>query len=365
MTTVLFVVDHHEAGGAPVVVRDLIGGLVNQGASVTLIVLSDRVTHALPPQVPCVRLPFVPGSRLERARRYSLHAQRLDEWLGQQSDTPANGFDLVVAHLHHAHQVVSRSRLADQAWYCLHADPVVSFLGNKSGLSRQIKRMKVARLYSGHKIIGVSQGIVDRLRSAMNVRAAKALCLHNPLDLEAIRRQAMVPPSDVPERFLLFVGRLDQRAKRFDRLLEGYRQSGVDLPLLIVGEGDDRHAVSQQIEQRGLEDNVKLLGHRDNPYRYMKCASALLLSSDYEGFSLVIAEALACGTPVVSTDCPSGPREILTGELSRYLVPVGDAPAFADAIRDVIERPIAVPVDIASRFARDRVAARYLALANR
>ncbi|MDN6180309.1 MAG: glycosyltransferase [Halomonas subglaciescola] len=367
MTSVLFVVDHLDAGGAPIVVRDLIWGLVDQGASVTLVVLSDRVAHALPPQVPCICLPFTPNSRFERARRYALHAQQLDNWLSQQNGTgvDAADFDLVVAHLHHAHQVVSRSRLANRAWYCLHADPVVAFLGNKSGLTRRIKRLKVARLYSGRKVIGVSQGIIDRLRSVMKVRATKAVCLHNPLDLEAIRRQAMVSPHDVPERFLLFVGRLDQRAKRFDRLLEGYRQSGVDLPLLIVGEGGDRPAVRQQVERLGLENNVTLLGHRDTPYGYMKRATALLLSSDYEGFPLVIAEALACGTPVVSTDCPSGPREILTGELSRYLVPMNDTSAFADAIRDVVKQPITVPEQAVSELSRVQVVTRYLALAKR
>ena len=361
MTSVLFVVDHLDTGGAPVVVRDLISGLVEQGASVTLVVLSERVSHALPPSVRCVRLPFVPRSRLERMRRYRMHARQFDDWLSQQGTI---NFDLVVAHLHHAHQVVSRSCLADQAWYCLHSDPVVAFLGNKSGLGRWLKRRKVARLYAGRQVIGVSQGIIDRLQSVLGVRTARALCIHNPLDIGAISSKAMASPDDIPEHFLLFVGRLDQRAKRLDRLLAGYQKSGVELPLLMVGEGGDRQLVLKQIEQLGLEGKVRLLGHRDNPYSYMKCATALLLSSDYEGFPLVIVEALACGTPVVSTDCPTGPSEILTGELSRYLVPRDDIQAFADAIRDVVEQPIRVPEEAVAEFALARVVSHYLALAD-
>lgn len=359
MSDVLFVVDHLDTGGAPIVVRNLCVALSRLDAKVTLVVLSDRVSHHLPADVELHRLPFIPRGRWQRQRRYAYHARQLDALLEELDDFRPS---LVVAHLHHAHQVVRRSRLAGQAWYCLHSDPERSFLGHKRGLARAMKRRKVRALYSGRRLIGVSQGILDSLSRSFDVEGAPGVAVHNPLDLEAISRASQEPVTDIPEDFLLFVGRLEQRSKRFDRLLKAYRDSGMRLPLVVIGEGRDRVFIEKEVERLGLQERVILLGHRDNPYAYMRRARALLLSSDYEGFSLVIAEALACGTPVVSTDCPSGPREILTGELARYLVRLDDEAALAMAIRDVTERSPDVSMDVVSHLSVDSIARRYLAL---
>ncbi|ALM52811.1 glycosyltransferase [Halomonas huangheensis] len=360
VTSVLFVVDHLDSGGAPIVVRDLIKGMHQQGVAVTLVVLSDRVSHQLPEGVELVTLPLTTKSRAERRQRYALHARMLDDWFSRHGTE----FGLVMAHLHHSHQVVSRSRLSDQAWYCLHSDPVTEFLGNKSGLSRWLKRRKVRALYDHRKVVTVSHAALERLCQIIGARPLVARAIPNPVDIEQVIRRSEEAVDDVPPQYLVFVGRMDLRAKRFDRLLDAYQASETVLPLILVGGGDQRAAVDSMIEARGLTTRVKTLGHRDNPYPYMRCASALLLSSDYEGFSLVLVEALACGTPVVSVDCPTGPGEILIDEMRDYLVPVDDIAAFGSAIRRVLEVPPEIPQDICLRFQLDTVVASYLALAD-
>lgn len=362
-TSVLFVIDHLDTGGAPVVVRDLIKGMHHAGVQVTLVVLSERVSHELPEGVDLVTLPLAMNTRAERRQRYARHAALLNDWLNDCLEIHASGFNLVVAHLHHAHQVVSRSRLASAAWYCLHTDPVVELLGNKRGLGRWLKQRKVQALYGDRRVLAVSQGILDSMASRLRIRMARQEAVHNPIDMTRIRELAAERIDDVPPDYLVFVGRINQRQKRFDRLFNAYRDSGVQLPLIVVGAGGDLPAVKAMAESRGVADRVHFLGSRTNPYPYMQHARALLLSSDYEGFALVLAEALALGTPAISVDCPSGPAEILREGLAECIVPLDDDAAFARTIQWAVEHPPRVPTEICDRFQLTAVVERYLALA--
>lgn len=357
---VVFIIDHLDTGGAPVVVRDLCEALA-PGANVTLIALSDRITHTLPSNVTVKRLPYTIDSWWAKQRRYTNHARKLDQLLALMNVGPNT---LVIAHLHHAHQVVHRSRVAKTAWYCLHSDPKIGFLGNKRGLGRWRKRKNVYSLYQGKRLVAVSQGIIDSLEAAFGVKGGPGLAINNPINTDRIKELALEGCEDVTPPYLLFVGRLEQRSKRFDRLLEAYHDSGVSLPLVIIGVGAASSNIREKMQELNLQDSVFLLGHKENPYPYMRHASALLLSSDYEGFSLVIAEALACGTPVISTDCPSGPREILTGRLARWLIPLGDNAAYSQAIRDIIDEPPIISSDDTTHLRVGAVAQRYLALAD-
>ncbi len=355
---VMIVVDHLDTGGAPVAVCNLIKGLAGLGASVTLIVLNEKVRHVLPSDVKVVIVGYVGPGFFGKIRRYARHASLFDEAVKSNGLEDA---DLVLAHLHVSHQVVSRSVLSSRAWYCLHSDPRSEYLGNKKGLSRKIKHCKVLNLYGGKKIVGVSRGVVDSLLG-LGVKPVDAVSIMNAVDVNGIKELSENSVDDIDGEFLLFVGRLSNRSKRIDRLLESYKESGVSLPLLIIGDGPDKAFVERSVEELELGDRVRLVGKRVNPFPYMKQAKALLLSSDYEGFALVLAEALACGTPVVSTDCPSGPSEIMVNELSEFLVPLDSVSDYAAAIRRVVVSPPDISHDMLERFSPLTVAGEYLAL---
>ena len=109
--------------------------------------------------------------------------------------------------------------------------------------------------------------------------------------------------------------------------------------LMFVGEGKGRDALLSLARDLGVDDRVILAGFQPDPTPFYKTADLFVLSSDYEGFGNVIVEAMACGTPVVSTDCPSGPREILENGRFGRLVPVGDAEALSNAMGSALDRP--------------------------
>jgi glycosyltransferase involved in cell wall biosynthesis len=106
--------------------------------------------------------------------------------------------------------------------------------------------------------------------------------------------------------------------------------------LALVGDGPRREQLEEYCRSLGIEDRVEFFGYVENPYKYMGSASVFVLSSGWEGFGNVLVEAMACGCPVVSTDCPTGPSEILSNGEYGQLVPVGEPGALAEAISEVL-----------------------------
>jgi glycosyltransferase involved in cell wall biosynthesis len=137
---------------------------------------------------------------------------------------------------------------------------------------------------------------------------------------------------------LVACGRLAEQ-KGFPYLIDAMSLVRKEIPaatLWILGEGPDRRALQEQIDNSSLGNAVRLLGFRDNPYSFMAAADLFVLSSIFEGFGNVIVEAMASGTAVVSTDCPYGPSEIITDGINGLLVPPRDHQALAEAILRVL-----------------------------
>ena len=241
---------------------------------------------------------------------------------------------------------------------------MIGFLGNKRGFSRFLKKRKVRALYQGRKLVTVSQAMLDRLCLHFGVTPSCGVAIHNPVAIDNIRRLASCAVDDVPDDYLIYVGRMDIRQKRLDRLLDAYLASGTALPLVMVGGGAGLDEVRSMIKQRELEGRVLTLGPRENPYPYIDRSRALLLSSDYEGFPLVLLEALACQTPVISVDCPTGPAEILTGALTPWLVPLDSIEAFAACIARLVKDTTPIDATQCEHYRLENVVERYLALSD-
>lgn len=160
--------------------------------------------------------------------------------------------------------------------------------------------------------------------------------LPNVIDVDALRVKARAPIERPAETFIVSVARLDEEQKDHKTLLRAFAQvrerelSTADL--LLIGEGRDQAVLEQLAEELGIRSSVHFLGFCSNPFPYIRQAEMLVLSSRYEGFGMVLGEAMALGTPVISTDCPTGPRNLLEDGKGGLLVPVGDVDEMARAI---------------------------------
>jgi glycosyltransferase involved in cell wall biosynthesis len=180
------------------------------------------------------------------------------------------------------------------------------------------------------RVVAVSQ----QMRACLEQRAKlnNVKCIYNPIDIPLIQKKSLLPIPNQVKKFILGVGRLE-RQKRFDRLITAYAQTRLqqECNLIIVGSGSQAVILKQQIHDLGLEDKALLIGFDDNPYKYMAKAQFQVMSSDYEGYPLVLIEALSLGCPIISTDCPTGPREIIQPYLNGLLVDL-NAEALTEAM---------------------------------
>ena len=206
-------------------------------------------------------------------------------------------------------------------------------------LQAAVLRLLMRWLYpSAAAVISVSEGVGEELRTLVPLPVARIKAIANPIDIPALRAAAAQPlphpwlqPGQPP--VLLAAGRLVEQ-KAFQGLLQALALVRQQHParLVILGEGPLRPRLQAQSDELGLADAVLLPGFVANPMAWMARAAVFVLSSRWEGLPGVLLQAMACGAPVVSTDCPHGPREILEGGRWGVLVPVGDAPALAAAI---------------------------------
>ena len=200
---------------------------------------------------------------------------------------------------------------------------------------------------AAHAVTAVSAGVRAELLELCALGPAQVHTLPNPVVTPELRALQAAPSGhawlDEPgPPVILGVGRLAPQ-KNFPLLLEAFaalaRQHAEPLRLLILGEGRERAALEQQATRLGIAGQVALPGFSPNPHAYMARARLFVLSSDYEGLPGVLIQALASGCPVVSTDCPSGPREILEAGRHGRLVPVGDAAALRAAMAAALAEP--------------------------
>ena len=346
-------------GGAELGMLRLAAALGRKGHDVRVLLLDDRIEHTVPAGVEVVPLARS-GARSTKGL--------LGKWLGARRLKKifrTRGLDrdsLTISTLPFADEVAARAGLPN-LWFrianTLSAEIEQLRRSNPAKAERRLQRYR--KLYDGKNLIAVSDGVAADLRDALGLRRANIVRIYNGFDLEAIRKASLEPAPLVPrEAFVLHVGRFMPQ-KRHDLLLDAWKAAGIPMKLVLLthpGAGLER-----LIFERNLQSQVTIAGFQPNPYPWMRAAELLVLSSDREGMPNVLVEALACGTRVVSTDCPSGPREVLRGPLAAGLVQTGSAQALADAMRAALAAPRPGADAVPGDFTEERMASAYEALA--
>jgi glycosyltransferase involved in cell wall biosynthesis len=326
---------HLSGGGTARVQNTLLGSLDRSRFEVKLFYLSGGESQFSPPVGLCPEFGVQSHALLnKRAAAITRRLFRLARWsdlvFGMQDGRPV-------------HLAVLAGRLAHR--------PVVSWIHNMPSRTGQDfpGGQPWATRFSyplADRLIAVSEGVAQDARRCIPGISLKTVVLPNPIDLEEVGSLAGAPlPAWAEEAFarktILGAGSLVRR-KGFDTLLAAFAsvvQQGHDANLLILGEGEERVSLESQARELGLQGRVFMPGFQRNPYPFFKRAEAFVLSSRHEGLSMVILEAMSLGTPVVSTDCPFGPRELLQDGRCGILAPPENPDGMADAIRRLLSSP--------------------------
>ena len=238
---------------------------------------------------------------------------------------------------------------------------------HKGWLHRQLLRFSMRFIYpfAGVRIV-VSRGVAEDLSQLSSIAVKDFTVIYNPVrSVESSATHADVSShwKSGSGKRIITVGSLKAQ-KNHALLMRAFAAMDAypDAQLMILGDGELRSELERLACELGVEDRVAMPGFFSDPMPFYQSADLFVLSSDYEGFGNVIVEALACGVPVVSTNCPSGPAEILEDGRYGSLVPVGDAQALASAMADALQtvHDPAMLRERARAFSAEKIAARYL-----
>ena len=380
MTHITFLIPNLDGGGAGRTALKTAGGLARRGHRVDIVLFSPsvafpkeipeaarfivlcsraqwerRIEANMPPgavwrpeRAPPVQLPRLaaglvrdfPAGALSLLRRAALgRVLRLARYIGRERP------DIVFVNLLPAELAAFFARrLAQHLSGPRTFPPIVPIMRNvaKPG-TRMTKRRRLLFPEFAH-VVAVSRGVAESLSTSVGVPAERITPIYNPTFTPDIARRAEAVPShpwyrDGGPPVILGAGRLAPQ-KDFPTLIEAFRRVSAARPcrLVILGEGRLRPQLEGQVRALGLEECVSLPGWAENPYAFMSHAALFVLSSRHEGFPGVLIEALACGCPAASTDCPAGPSEILYDP--GLLAPVGDPEALSRVMLRALDRPV-------------------------
>ena len=216
------------------------------------------------------------------------------------------------------------------------------------------------------RVICISKGLANEISQQFSIDPDKLEVIYNPCDVTTVTSLShesvdhpWFDPGEPP--VILGVGRL-VRQKDFPTLIEAFAlvRRSRQCRLIILGVGPEKPKLEMLIEKLNVSNDVELLGFVQNPFAFMRNSSVFVLSSQYEAFGNVVVEALACGVPIVSTDCPFGPAEILEDGRWGKLVGIGDSTAMAEAILKTLNGDVVrSSEDRAQAFSGEKSVAEY------
>jgi glycosyltransferase involved in cell wall biosynthesis len=348
-------------GGAERVVVNLIKEFAKKGISVDLVLANAKGPYLreIPKEVKIFDL---------KSRRVHFALPKLVRYFKKEKP------EIFVSSLSHANivSIIAKKIARSKTKLFLREDTTLSLAYyNSKSFKTKIMPFLMKLLYPySDLVIAVSKGIKDDLEKFAKLPENKIKVIYNPIITQDLFIKAKEPvdhPWFAPDSppVILGVGRLT-KAKDFPTLLKAFAlvRKEIDSRLVILGEGDDRKSLEKLSKDLDIEEYLWMPGFVDNPYKYMSKASVFVLSSIYEGLPTVLVEALALSCPVVSTDCPSGPDEILENGKYGKLVPVGDHIAMAQAIEEILTGKVhyMVPKSVLEQYTLEFSSNQYIKL---
>jgi glycosyltransferase involved in cell wall biosynthesis len=208
------------------------------------------------------------------------------------------------------------------------------FIQRSSVFGNFFKKFSVQKRYNNQNLAAVSECLLENIINMYQVKPLSQSVLYNPFGNEQLltKSNEKVDGILLDDDYIVTVSRLS-KGKRIEEIIEAYRKLDTKNKLYIIGDGEEKEFLENEIKKYNLEDKVLLLGWKSNPYPYIKNANLYVSASGFEGLPTVLLEALELKTPVVSSDCRCGPSEILMGEFKNFLFDVGNINQMAEKMK--------------------------------
>lgn len=335
-----------QGNGAERFALTLAKGIVQAGHEAHIVYFKDIIDLPVPEEVKLHFFDYQKYRAIPKFMRTGFAARAFDKFVLKHIGTP----DLVLSNLYPVDFILAHSQLPN-VHLVIHNTMSLEYADRLNPtLLAQLKKTYLAK-----PCVGVSEGVTQDFKQLFGEQS-RICTIYNPIDVVEVQRTA---EEFIPEYqdYIVHVGKFKQQ-KRHDILIQAYAKANVPQKLVLVGTGELMDASKKLVQDLNIADKVIFTGFQKNPYPLIKHARLMVVSSDFEGLGLVILEALALRVPVISTNCPSGPSEILSKE---NLVVVGDIEALAQKIKDV-QVLASYKTDLKEEFYPEFAVAKYLTL---
>ena len=338
MKSILFFLPYLGGGGAQRVFINILKALDKNKYNLTLVVIDKDGPYLsqIPAQVKLIEL---------NSKRVLLSSLELKRLFSKYKP------DIIISGLNYANIIVALS----VKWAKVPSKLILTEHSSYSGKNVQTNKIKYLMFKKliklsykfADNIVCVSKGISEEVRQLTGIKQCEDIIkvIYNPIVDKELTFKSIENVKDAwinnkNFKVIISMGRLTKQ-KDFPTLIKAFAKylasnRNTKVKLIVMGEGESRPELERMVNDLRLNNYVNLLGYVDNPYAYLSKADLFVLSSRSEGFGNVIVEAMACGTPVISTNCPTGPGEIIEDGINGFLVPVGDEEKLAKKISEVI-----------------------------
>ncbi len=346
MIKVLFLAHEIGQGGSDRILLNVAEGFISMCQAQVHIICAKKL--ALMPVSKNIQIHFTTlPTWLDKQKMLSDHAMRhkvisLEKKYGD--------FDLILSNYGHR-KLLFPKYIRNKLYYWIHIDPTIPFKNVPENQPNKQKRFikKHQQYFNKKNLITVSKGTKKGILNITKVKPKSICTIYNPFDFDKIKTLSFQANPNIPRKdYIIHAARFEVKCKRQDLLFAAFKKIKTNCKLVLLTEKSN--ALVELIREFNIQDKVIIAGFQNNPYPWFKEAKVTILCSDFESFGNVLIESLICGTPVISTNCISGPSEILTGNMANWLVPPGDVKALAQKIDQLLAKPEPIDLNIIKKF---------------
>lgn len=371
MKKIGLLIDSLIGGGAERVVLNFAQSFAANGHDVHIILIKDLIQHDIKNLRIKVHAISKDGIFFKSRFLNKLTLANKLKALIKEIESDGIKFNFFISNDENMDRLSSKAKLSNV--YIRYRNSMLEFIATKIGKKKGLKaavrefrwNLKFRRIYDNRNIITICEAQKKEILDIVKIKPKSITTINNPFLFKDLIKKSREPANLPIKPYIIYVARFNPR-KRQDVLINAFIKSNISHDLVLIGdlysETDKKYfdSLLKLIKKENIENRVIFPGFQKNPYPWIKGANLFVMSSDSEGLPTVLIESLILGTRVVSTDCPTGPSEILTGVFSKFLSPVGNPDALAINIEKALISYPLITNKLLERFEADKVVKKYL-----